>query len=79
MKKTILTLFFVLALGFNAESCPYQKMAEVDTKLQTQVKNVKPETFSKINSLRLEGEKKLRIGELSKAEEIFDRALALLK
>ena len=54
-------------------------MAEVDTKLQTQVKNVKPETFSKINSLRLEGEKKLRIGELSKAEEIFDRALALLK
>ena len=55
MKKTIFTLFFVLALGFNAESCPYQKMAEVDTKLQTQVKNVKPETF-KINSLRLEGE-----------------------
>ena len=77
MKKTFLTFFMVFAFAFNLEACPYQKMAEVDSKLYSDRSNINTETFAKITNLRMQGEKKLKIGELDNAEEIFDRALAL--
>ena len=52
-------------------------MAEVDQKLYSKDTNIQPETFAKITNLRMEGEKALKIGDLTKSEEIFDRALAL--
>ncbi len=78
MKKFILFFALVFAFSLNVEACPYQKMAEVDAKLYSSKSNVNAETFAKISNLRMEGEKKLKIGELDNAEEIFDRALALI-
>mgnify|MGYP001366915331 FL=1 len=77
MKKFILTFCITLAFVFSAEACPYQKMAEVDSKLFSNQTQINKETFVKISDLRVEGEEQLKIGELDNAEEIFDRALAL--
>ena len=77
MHKILFIFLFTLAFSMNLEACPYQKMAEVDSKLYSNDYNIKPETFAKITNLRIEGEKALKIGELSKSEEILDRALAL--
>ncbi len=79
MKKFIFFLGLVFSFSFNVEACPYQKMAEVDSKLYSNKSNINTETFAKISNLRMEGEKKLKIGDLDNAEEIFDRALALIK
>ena len=79
MKKFLFLFGFALLINFNAEACPYQKMAEVDSKLYSNKSNINTETFAKISNLRMQGEKKLKIGELDNAEEIFDRALALIK
>ena len=48
-------------------------------KLFSDDSQISSQTFAKISNLRSQGEEKLRIGELDNAEEIFDRALALLK
>ena len=78
MKILLSSFLIAFALAFNAESCPYQKMAEVDSKLFTEKANVNNETFAKISDLRAQGEKKLKIGDLDNAEAIFDKALSLL-
>ena len=80
MKKIIICLTFVFAFTFasNIEACPYQKMAEVDSKLFSEKSNINTEKFAKISNLRVQGSEKLEIGELDNAEAIFDRALALL-
>tara|TARA_B100000963_G_C22145862_1_gene459600 strand:+ start:240 stop:482 length:243 start_codon:yes stop_codon:yes gene_type:complete len=77
MKKTFLTFCIAFAFAFNLDACPYQKMAEVDSKLFSDQSKINTETFAKISNLRIQGEKKLKIGELDNAEKIFDRALAL--
>ena len=68
----------ISAVSFSAHSCPYQKMAEVDSKLFSNKSSINTETFAQISNLRSQGAEKLEIGELDNAEEIFDRALALL-
>ena len=78
MKSFIFSLLMISAISFSAQSCPYQKMAEVDTKLFSN-KSINTQTFAKVSELRSKGEKKLQIGELDNAEKIFDRALAILK
>lgn len=80
MKKIIICLTFAFAFTFssNIEACPYQKMAEVDSKLFSDKSDINTETFAKISTLRVQGAEKLEIGELDNAEAIFDRALALL-
>ena len=54
-------------------------MAEVDSKLYSKENKINTQTFAKVSNLRMKGEEKLRIGELDNAEEIFDRALTLLR
>ena len=54
-------------------------MTELDSKLNSANSQISSQTFAKISNLRTQGEEKLKIGELDNAEEIFDRALALLK
>ena len=78
MKKTMFILSFVLFFSLDANACPYQKMAEVDSKLFSNKSSINTETFAQISNLRSQGAEKLEIGELDNAEEIFDRALALL-
>ena len=77
MKKIIFSFFATIAFSLTLDACPYQKMAEVDQKLYSKNSNIQPETFAKITNLRIQGEKALKIGDLTKSEEIFDRALAL--
>ena len=76
MKSFIFSFFIITLISFNAQSCPYQKMAEVDSKLYSN-KNISTKTFAKISNLRTQGEEKLKIGEMDNAEMIFDKALAL--
>ena len=76
MKTFIFGFLLMTAISFNAYSCPYQKMAEVDSKLYTN-KNINSQTFAEISNLRSQGEEKLKIGEMDNAEMIFDKALAL--
>ena len=78
MKKIILCIAAAFVISTGVEACPYQKMAEVDSKLFSNKSSINTETFSKISNLRSQGAEKLEIGELDNAEEIFDRALALL-
>ena len=78
MKKLILLFCITFLISSNLEACPYQKMAEVDSKLFSNQRKINTETFAKISNLRAQGEKKLKIGELNSAEEIFDRALSLI-
>ena len=78
MKKIILCLAAALVISTSADACPYQKMAEVDSKLFSNKSSINTETFAQISNLRSQGAEKLEIGELDNAEEIFDRALALL-
>lgn len=77
MKNFIFSFFIMILIGFNAQSCPYQKMAEVDSKLYSN-KNINTKTFAKISNLRMQGEEKLKNGEMDSAELIFDKALVLL-
>ena len=79
MKKIIFCFCFALAFSLNVDACPYQKMTELDSKLFSDNSQISSQIFAKISNLRSQGEEKLRIGELDNAEEIFDRALALLK
>ena len=78
MKKIILCLAAAFVISTSAEACPYQKMAEVDSKLYSGENKINTETFAMVSNLRMQGEKKLQIGELDNAELIFDRALSLL-
>ena len=76
MKSFIFSLLMISAISFSAHSCPYQKMAEVDTKLYSE-KNINSQTFAIISNLRSQGEEKLKLGDMDNAELIFDKALAL--
>tara|TARA_A100001015_G_scaffold296841_1_gene377652 strand:+ start:4238 stop:4483 length:246 start_codon:yes stop_codon:yes gene_type:complete len=78
MKYFLMIFSLVFAFSFNAEACPYQKMAEVDSKLFSNDNKINTETFAMVSNLRSQGEEKLQIGDLDKAELIFDRALSLL-
>tara|TARA_B100001059_G_C17492833_1_gene407235 strand:+ start:121 stop:360 length:240 start_codon:yes stop_codon:yes gene_type:complete len=76
MKNFIFGCLVMAAVSFNAQSCPYQKMAEVDSKLYS-TKNISTTTFAKISNLRTQGEEKLKNGEIDNAELIFEKALSL--
>ena len=73
MKNFIFSLLMISAVSFSAHSCPYQKMAQVDTKLYSE-KNISSQTFAKISNLRTQGEEKLKLIEIDNAELIFDKA-----
>ena len=77
MKKILFLCSFVIFLSIYANACPYQKMAEVDTKLFSN-KSINTQKFAQVSELRSKGEEKLQIGDLDNAEKIFDRALAIL-
>ncbi len=77
MKKILFLCSFVIFLSIDANACPYQKMAEVDTKLFSN-KSINTQKFAQVSELRSKGEEKLQIGDLDNAEKIFDRALAIL-
>lgn len=76
MKIKILFVFCAVAFCFSIEACPYQKMAEVDSKLHSET-SVNSEKFTKISNLKTKGLEMLEIGELETAEAIFDKALSL--
>ena len=77
MKKIIFCFCFALAFSLNVEACPYSKMTELDSKLNSDNSQISSQTFAKISNLRSEGEEKLKLGEMDNAELIFDKALAL--
>ena len=79
MKKTLYSFLAIFAFFSVAEACPYQKMADVDSKLFSPNNTIDTKTFAKISNLRIQGEKELNTGNLDDAEQIFDRALALFK
>jgi len=76
MKLKFLYIFFAVAFSFSVEACPYQKMAEVDSKLYSE-NSVNSEKFAQITNLKVKGQEMLEIGELETAEAIFDKALSL--
>ena len=78
MKSIIIGFCMVFAVILNVEACPYQKMAEVDSKLNLNVSKIDSKTFKTISDLKIESKEKLAIGELDDAEKILDRALALI-
>ena len=78
MRNIFLSLCVIFAFSVNVEACPYQKMAEVDSKLNLNVSKIDSKTFKKISDLKIESKEKLAIGELDDAEKILDRALALI-
>jgi hypothetical protein len=78
MKNIILSLCLVFAFALSVEACPYQKMAEVDLKLNSNMSNIDSKTFKTISDLKIESKEKLEIGDLDNAEKILDRALALI-
>ena len=78
MRNIFLSLCVIFAFSVNVEACPYQKMAEVDSKLNLNVSKIDSKTFKKISDLKIESKEKLAIGELDDAERILDRALALI-
>ena len=65
MKKILICFAFAFAFTFasNTEACPYQKMAQVDSKLFSDKSELNTETFAKISNLRVQGAEKLEIGE----------------
>ena len=79
MKKIIFSFLLAFVFALNVEACPYQKMAEVDSMLYSKTTQINSQTFAKISNLRNQGERKLQMGEIDNAEQIFDKALALFK
>ena len=65
MKKTIFAFCFALAFSFNIEACPYQKMAEVDSKLYSKENKINTQTFAKVSNLRMKGEENLELVNLT--------------
>ena len=78
MKNIFLIICMVFAFAISVEACPYQKMAEVDLKLNSNLSKIDSKTFETISDLKIESKEKLAIGELDNAEKILDRALALI-
>ena len=74
---SVFSLLFLFA--FNADSCPYQSMAEIDSKLFSTKNQIDTNTFKKISTLRSQGELALQNGNIEKSEKILNEALALLK
>ena len=56
MKKFAFIFFIAFAFNFNVKACPYQKMAEVDSKLYSN-KNINTETLLRFLTLELKGSK----------------------
>ena len=73
---SVFSLLFLFA--FSADSCPYQSMAEIDSKLFSTKNQIDTNTFKKISTLS-EGELALQNGDIKKSEKILNEALALLK
>ena len=74
---SIFSLLFLFA--FNADSCPYQSMAKIDSQLFSTKNQIDTDTFKKISNLRNKGELALQNGEIDKSEKILNEALALFK
>ena len=74
---SIFSLLFLFA--FNADSCPYQSMAKIDSQLFSTKNQIYTDTFKKISTLRNKGELALQNGEIDKSEKILNEALALFK
>ena len=76
----ILSIFSLLFLfAFNADSCPYQSMAKIDSQLFSTKNQIDTNTFKKISTLRNQGELALQSGDVEKSEKILNEALALFK
>lgn len=78
MKSIIVGFCMVFAVIFNVEACPYQKMAEVESKINSNMTKIDANILKEISDLKIESKKKLQIGELDNAEKILDKALALI-
>lgn len=74
---SIFSLLFLFA--FNADSCPYQSMAKIDSQLFSTKNQIDTDTFKKISNLRNKGELALQNGDIDKSEKILNEALALFK
>ena len=74
---SIFTLLFLFA--FNADSCPYQSMAKIDSQLFSTKNQIDTDTFKKISTLRNKGELALQNGDIDRSEKILNEALALFK
>ena len=74
---SVFSLLFLFA--FSADSCPYQSMAEIDSKLFSTKNQIDTNTFKKISTLRSQRELALQNGNIEKSEKILNEALALLK
>jgi len=74
---SIFSLLFLFA--FNADSCPYQSMAKIDSQLFSSKNQIDTNTFKKISTLRNQGELALQNGDVQKSEKILNEALALFK
>ncbi len=74
---SIFSLLFLFA--FNADSCPYQSMAKIDSQLFSSKNQIDTDTFKKISTLRNKGELALQNGDIDKSEKILNEALALFK
>ena len=78
MKSIIIGFCMVFAVILNVEACPYQKMAEVESKINSNMTKIDANILKEISDLKIESKKKLQIGELDNAEKILDKALALI-
>ena len=78
MKNILIGFISVFSFIVTVDACPYQKMAEIDSKLYLSSSKIDSKTLNEITVLKQKSQEKLKIGELDNAEEILDRALALL-
>lgn len=79
MKKTAITILFLLATPFAlAHNCP-NVMKEIDAKLQTpSAKNLPADKLAKIKELRAEGEKQHKAGKHDESMKTLGEANTML-
>ncbi len=78
--KILSTILISMSLiSFQALSCPYQSMAEIDKKLYSIKPDMNSESYEKVISLRKLGEEALNAGNIDESEKILNKALALIK
>ena len=60
MKKIIFCFCFALAFSLNVEACPYSKMTELDSKLNSDDSQISSQTFAKVSNLRISRGRKVK-------------------
>ena len=78
MKKISLLFVSIFFMSNIAFACPYSSMAQIDKRLEFD-KNLDKAIIVKVLNLRNQGELELQSGNVQKSEEIFNKALSLLK